>query len=167
VAKARTSTAANVGFEAELWMAADALRGSMDSGEYKHVVLGLLFLKYISDAFEEQHATLQADIADGADLEDRDEYKAVNVFWVPKEARWQTLKAAAKQPEIDRFVDDAMSPSARIDRQHLREPSRAVLEKGDGTGDQPTLRDLVGHHQPHADIGVLLAGGDGGQVELS
>jgi type I restriction enzyme M protein len=108
VEKARTSTAANVGFEAELWKAADALRGSMDPSEYKHVVLGLLFLKYISDAFEEQREKLESQRDEDADPEDRDEYKAVNVFWVPKEARWQTLKATAKQPEIGRIVDDAM-----------------------------------------------------------
>jgi type I restriction enzyme M protein len=99
---------ANVGFEAELWKAADALRGSMDPGEYKHVVLGLLFLKYISDAFEEQHTKLETERGQGADPEDADEYKAVNVFWVPKEARWAALQAAAKRPTIGQTVDQAM-----------------------------------------------------------
>lgn len=80
----------------------------MDAAEYKHVVLGLIFLKYISDAFEEQHAKLQAERAHGADPEDPDEYRAVNVFWVPKEARWSHLKANAKQPTIGKIVDDAM-----------------------------------------------------------
>ena len=99
---------ANLGFEAELWKAADALRSNMDAAEYKHVVLGLIFLKYISDAFEEQHAKLDADRKSGADPEDPDEYRAVNIFWVPKEARWSTLKANATQPTIGKTVDDAM-----------------------------------------------------------
>jgi type I restriction enzyme M protein len=80
----------------------------MDAAEYKHVVLGLIFLKYISDAFEEQYAKLQAERSQGADPEDPDEYRAVNVFWVPKEARWATLKAEAKQPKIGKVVDEAM-----------------------------------------------------------
>ena len=101
-------TAATVGFEAQLWQAADALRGSMDAAEYKHVVLGLLFLKYISDAFEEQHARLKADHAQGADPEDRDEYRAKSIFWVPPEARWARLKAQARQATIGRLVDNAM-----------------------------------------------------------
>jgi type I restriction enzyme M protein len=73
---AANSTAANVGYEAELWRMADALRGSMDAAEYKHVVLGLIFLKYIPDAFEERHARLEAERAQGADSEDPDEYRA-------------------------------------------------------------------------------------------
>jgi len=103
-----TNNGANLGFESELWRAADALRSNMDAAEYKHVVLGLIFLKYISDAFEEQHAKLEADRAKGADPEDPDEYRAVNIFWVPKEARWSNLKANAKQPTIGKIVDDAM-----------------------------------------------------------
>lgn len=99
---------ANLGFESELWRAADALRSNMDAAEYKHVVLGLIFLKYISDAFEEQHARLEAERGQGADPEDPDEYRAVNIFWVPKEARWSHLKANAKQPTIGKIVDDAM-----------------------------------------------------------
>jgi type I restriction enzyme M protein len=90
------SNGANVGYEAQLWQMADALRGSMDAAEYKHVVLGLIFLKYISDAFEEQHAKLVAEKASGADPEDPDEYRAQNIFWVPPEARWAHLKAQAK-----------------------------------------------------------------------
>ncbi len=105
---ANNSSGANIGFENELWRAADALRSNMDAAEYKHVVLGLIFLKYISDAFEEQHAKLEADRAKGADPEDRDEYIAKNIFWVPKEARWSNLKANAKQPTIGKTVDDAM-----------------------------------------------------------
>src|SRR5512136_1495423 len=100
--------AAPLGIESELWAAADALRSNMDAAEYKHIVLGLLFLKYISDAFEEQHARLDAERAQGADPEDPDEYRAVNIFWVPKEARWPSLKTAAKQPTIGKTVDEAM-----------------------------------------------------------
>src|SRR5438477_3539322 len=99
---------ANLGFEADLWKAADALRSNMDAAEYKHVVLGLIFLKYISDAFEEQHAKLDADRKGGADPEDPDEYRAVNIFWVPPESRWSNLKNRAKDPMIGKIVDDAM-----------------------------------------------------------
>ncbi|MCX8048290.1 MAG: type I restriction-modification system subunit M [Methylohalobius sp.] len=98
-----------MGYEAQLWQMADALRGSMDAAEYKHVVLGLIFLKYISDAFEEQHKKLEAERAQGADPEDPDEYRAANIFWVPPEARWAHLKAQARQPTIGQLVDDAMS----------------------------------------------------------
>ena len=105
----QNSGGANVGYEAQLWQMADALRGSMDAAEYKHVTLGLIFLKYISDAFEEQHARLDAEKAQGADPEDPDEYRALNIFWVPPEARWAHLKAQAKQPTIGQLVDDAMT----------------------------------------------------------
>jgi type I restriction enzyme M protein len=107
--RGRMQTGATVGYEAELWRMADALRGSMDAAEYKHVVLGLIFLKYISDAFEEQHSNLNAERALGADPEDPDEYRAKNIFWVPPEARWAHLKAQAKQPTIGQLVDDAMA----------------------------------------------------------
>ncbi|MBK8047186.1 MAG: SAM-dependent DNA methyltransferase [Anaerolineales bacterium] len=100
---------ANLGFEANLWNAADALRSNMDAAEYKHVVLGLIFLKYISDAFEEQHALLEAEVSLGADPEDPDEYRAANIFWVPPEARWALLKVNARQPTIGQIVDDAMT----------------------------------------------------------
>ena len=100
---------ATIGYEAQLWLMADALRGSMDAGEYKHVVLGLIFLKYISDAFEEQHTKLLAEKAQGADPEDPDEYRALGIFWVPPEARWPHLKAQAKQAKIGQLVDDAMA----------------------------------------------------------
>src|SRR3990170_3377826 len=99
---------ANLGFEAKLWAAADALRNNMDAAEYKHVVLGLIFLKYISDAFESKHAELEAQRDKGADPEDPDEYRAVNIFWVPKKARWANLKKMAKQATIGKVVDDAM-----------------------------------------------------------
>ena len=101
------------GHEAELWRMADALRGSMDAAEYKHVVLGLIFLKYISDAFEEMHARLEDEQHEGADPEDPDEYRAENIFWVPPEARWSHLKAQARQPVIGRLVDDAMAAIER------------------------------------------------------
>lgn len=102
-----------LGFEPNLWAAADALRGSMDAAEYKHVVLGLIFLKYISDAFEEQRANLEIEEAQGADPEDPDEYRAKGIFWVPPEARWSHLKAQAKQPTIGQLVDDAMESIER------------------------------------------------------
>ncbi len=105
----QADTAANVGYEAQLWQMADALRGSMDAAEYKHVVLGLIFLKYISDAFEEQHAKLEAEKASGADPEDQDEYRALSIFWVPPEARWAHLKAQARQSTIGQLVDEAMA----------------------------------------------------------
>jgi len=107
--QAPNGSGANVGYEAQLWHMADALRGSMDAAEYKHVCLGLLFLKYISDAFEEKHAALLAEKAQGADPEDPDEYRAQSIFWVPPEARWQHLKAQARQPTVGQLVDDAMS----------------------------------------------------------
>ncbi len=104
---------APLGLEAQLWAAADALRNNMDAAEYKHVVLGLIFLKYISDAFEAKHAELEAQQAQGADPEDPDEYRASSIFWVPKEARWAHLKASAPQPTIGTIVDDAMAAIER------------------------------------------------------
>ena len=108
-AKHQDSTA-TIGFEAKLWLAADKLRNNMDAAEYKHVVLGLIFLKYISDTFEEHRAKLLAGEGDyaGANAEDPDEYKAENVFWVPADARWSHLQANAKQPTIGKTLDDAM-----------------------------------------------------------
>jgi len=105
----KASNSATIGFEQKLWQAADALRNNMDAAEYKHVVLGLIFLKYISDVFESKHAELVAQKAQGADPEDPDEYKAASIFWVPKEARWTHLKVNAPQPTIGTLVDDAMS----------------------------------------------------------
>jgi len=97
---------ANIGFEETLWKAADKLRGSMDSGEYKHVVLGLIFLKYISDKFETKYNELVEE-GDGFE-EDRDEYTYENIFWVPKEARWGFIKDNAKDSKIGQYIDDAM-----------------------------------------------------------
>src|SRR3989304_3481 len=96
--------------EKKLWKAADKLRKNMDAAEYKHIVLGLIFLKYISDAFEEMYIKLKAGKGQykGADPEDMDEYKAENVFYVPPQARWNYLLNRAKLPGIGKDVDDAM-----------------------------------------------------------
>ena len=104
--KSKNGNGANLGFEAEMFLAADKLRGNLEPSEYKHVVLGLIFLKYISDAFETKHSALLAE--DPSSAEDADEYLAENVFWVPKEARWSYLQANAKQPTIGKMIDDAM-----------------------------------------------------------
>ncbi len=124
----RSGSTATVGFEAKLWAAADALRNNMDAAEYKHVVLGLIFLKYISDAFEAKHAELEADRTSGADPEDPDEYRATGIFWVPKEARWAHLKASAPQPTIGKLVDDAMAAIER-DNPSLKPHGVGVLPK--------------------------------------
>jgi type I restriction enzyme M protein len=94
--------------EKQLWKAADKLRKNIDAAEYKHIALGLIFLKYISDAFEELYTRLKAEEINGADPEDIDEYKAENVFFVPKKARWEYLQSQAKQPTIGKTVDAAM-----------------------------------------------------------
>lgn len=94
--------------EKQLWKTADKLRKNIDAAEYKHVVLGLIFLKYISDAFEELYSKLKAEEELGADPEDREEYNAENVFFVPQDARWIHLLSKAKQPEIGKIVDSAM-----------------------------------------------------------
>jgi type I restriction enzyme M protein len=106
----KTPNGATVGFEEKLWAAADKMRGHMDPAEYKHVALGLIFLKYISDAFEERHGALvaQAVSEPSIDPEDRDEHLADNIFWVPREARWSYLQASAKQAEIGKLIDAAM-----------------------------------------------------------
>jgi type I restriction enzyme M protein len=126
------SNGANLGFEEKMWQAADKLRSNMDAAVYKHVVLGLIFLKYVSDAFDERYKQLEKATADSSSeyyvkepkaryevLEDRDEYRASNVFWVPKEARWEHLRANAKQPTIGKIVDDAMVAIER-DNQNLK-----------------------------------------------
>lgn len=123
--KKKNGNGANLGFETKLWEMADKMRGHMDSAEYKHVVLGLIFLKYISDAFEAMRQDLEARQAtEHTDPEDRDEYVAANVFWVPKEARWQALQDAAKQPTIGKLIDDAM---VLIEREN--ESLKGVLPK--------------------------------------
>ena len=106
MAKQTGPVGATLGFEGQLWAAADKLRGNMEPSDYKHVALGLIFLKYISDAFEAKRADLLAE--ELADPEDPEEYLAENVFWVPKAARWSHLQARAKQPTIGKDIDDAM-----------------------------------------------------------
>ena len=106
MAKLGKGNGANLGFEAQLWAAADKLRGNMEPSDYKHVALGLIFLKYISDAFEAKRAELLKE--ELADAEDPEEYLAENVFWVPKEARWSYLQTKAKQTTIGKDIDDAM-----------------------------------------------------------
>jgi len=111
--EAKGSSGANLGFEEKMWKAADKLRNNMDAAEYKHVVLGLVFLKYISDAFTEVHEELVNDPEKLSDPEEIDEYKMRNVFWVPPEARWDQLQKNAKQPTIGTIVDDAMDAIER------------------------------------------------------
>ena len=127
-----SSNGGNLGFESKLWAAADKMRGHMDASEYKHVVLGLIFLKYISDAFQAKYEELEAlRETEYTDPEDRDEYLAANIFWVPKEARWGALQASAKQPAIGQLLDDDM---AAIERENPR--LKGVLPKNYG---RPTL----------------------------
>ncbi len=110
--------------ERTLWAAADKLRGSMDAAEYKHVVLGLIFLKYVSDAYSEVRASLEDEIDDGADPDDIDEYRWRNVAWVPPPAQWHTLTAQARQPTIGSIVDNAMD-----ELEALNPALRGVLPK--------------------------------------
>src|SRR2546425_2117293 len=149
---------ANLGFEQKLWAAADKLRGHMDAAEYKHVVLGLIFLKYISDAFQERYEALKAEKL--ADPEDRDEYTAENVFWVPKDARWANIQGKAKQTTIGKVIDDAMvaiekeNPSLKgvlpkdynrpaLDKQRLGELIDLIATIGLGDKDSQS-KDILG-----------------------
>ncbi|GAB6137475.1 type I restriction-modification system subunit M [Halanaerobaculum tunisiense] len=122
---------AKVGFEEDLWKAADKLRNNMDPAKYKHVVLGLIFLKYISDSFEERYQELEE--IEYADPEDKDEYLMENIFWVPKEARWKNIKANAKKPEIGQIIDDAMvaieKENSRLKGVLSKNYSRSTLDK--------------------------------------
>jgi type I restriction enzyme M protein len=121
----KVNSGANLGFEDKLWAAADKLRGHMDASEYKHVVLGLIFLKYISDSFEEKYKQLEGTReTDYTDPEDRDEYSGANIFWVPKEARWAQLQSSARQPIIGKLIDDAMEA---IEKENAK--LRGVLPK--------------------------------------
>ena len=141
--RAKSQNGANLGFEAELFLAADKLRKNLEPSDYKHVALGLIFLKHISNAFEAKRAALLAE--DAAAAEDPDEYLAENVFWVPKEARWSHLQANAKQPTIGKLIDDAMT---EIERGQRRPQGRAAqglqppgARQGDaGRVDRPDLR---------------------------
>ena len=142
----KETTGANLGFETKLWLAADKLPNNMDAAEYKHVVLGLIFLKYISDTFDEHHVKLiegKGDYA-GANPEDKDEYLAANVFWVPVEARWAQLQSRAKLPSIGKDVDDAM---VALERDNPR--LKGALNKNYGRADLDKHRlgeliDLIG-----------------------
>jgi type I restriction enzyme M protein len=125
----KQTTGANIGFEEKLWLAADKLRGSMDASEYKHIILGLIFLKYISDKFCERRDWLIQETADANSqyhtkndkdrnvvLEDRDEYTAGNIFWVPASARWDIIQKDAKKPTIGQVIDNAMDLIERENR---------------------------------------------------
>lgn len=149
---------ANLGFEADLFKAADKLRGNMEPSDYKHVALGLIFLKHISDSFEAKRAALLAE--DERAAEDPDEYRAEHIFWVPKEARWSHLQASAKQPTIGKLIDEAMlaiekvNPSLKgvLPKDYARPALSAVmvgelidLVSGIGLGDaQDRARDVLG-----------------------
>lgn len=128
--------------EKQLWKAADKLRKNIDAAEYKHIVLGLIFLKYISDAFDELYQKLASGEADysGADPEDKDEYKAENVFFVPEEARWPFLLTRAKQPEIGKVVDAAMDAIEK-ENPSLRDVLPKVFARGNL--DPTTLGGLI------------------------
>ena len=133
--------------EKMLWSAADKLRSNMDAAEYKHVVLGLIFLKYISDAFYAHHYKLLEGLGDfeGADPEDADEYLAYNVFYVPEKARWPFLQSNARQPEIGVFIDNAMDEIEKVN-----ENLRGVLPKNYADPDLDKTRlgellDLIGN----------------------
>ena len=158
-ARTRKDNGATLGFEATLWAAADKLRGHMDAAEYKHVVLGLIFLKYVSDAFEARRQALVAEATQGADPESPDEYLAERVFWVPPEARWAELQANAKRPEIGTLIDGAMDAIERenrslkgvlpkdyarpaLDKQRLGELIDLIGTIGFGDGDE--AKDVLG-----------------------
>ena len=147
MAKAKKKKKIEEPIEKQLWKAADKLRKNIDAAEYKHIVLGLIFLKYISDAFEELFDKLTAGEGEyaGADPEDRDEYKAENVFFVPETARWSYLQSKAKLPEIGKVIDDAMDVIER-DNSSLKNVLPKVYARGNL---DPTnlggLIDLVGN----------------------
>ena len=103
---AKKNNTADIGFEKEIWKAADLLRGNLDASEYKSVVLGLIFLKYISDRFEAKYNELVEE-GDGFE-EDKDEYTSENIFFVPQEARWAVVAEAAHTPEVGTAIDNAI-----------------------------------------------------------
>lgn len=117
--------------EKQLWKSADKLRKNIDAAEYKHIVLGLIFLKYISDAFEELHTKLKDGKGEyaGADPEDKDEYQAENVFFVPEISRWTHLQTKAKQPNIGKVVDNAMDAIEK-DNPSLKDVLPKVFARG-------------------------------------
>ena len=149
----KPSNGGNLGFEEKLWQAADKMRGHMDPAEYKHVVLGLIFLKYISDAFEERRKHLETQVAEPSSeyyvkeeqarygvVEDRDEYTSENIFWVPKDARWSYLQANAKQPTIGKLIDDAM---AIIEKENPKLKTVLPKDYARPTLDKHTLGELI------------------------
>lgn len=125
-------TNGDIGFEAKLWSAADKLRSNMDAAEYKHVVLGLIFLKYISDSFQEKRDLIVHESKEKyGDPEDKDEYLAENIFFVPEKARWEFIQSKAKMPEIGKIVDEAMD----------------LIEK-----ENPSLRDVLPKNYAREDL---------------
>ena len=126
--KRAKNNGANLGFEVQLWAAADKLRGNMEPSDYKHVALGLIFLKYISDAFEAKRADLLEE--ELADPEDPEEYLAENVFWVPKAARWPHLQVQAKQPTIGKDIDEAMLAIEAKNNLAQRRPTKGLRPSG-------------------------------------
>ncbi|MCF7944477.1 MAG: type I restriction-modification system subunit M [Spirochaetia bacterium] len=131
--------------EKQLWSAADKLRKNIDAAEYKHIVLGLIFLKYISDAFEELYKELKEEESEGADPEDKDEYKAVNVFFVPTIARWTYLQNKAKEPTIGKAIDDAMDAIEK-ENPSLRSVLPKVYARGNlDSTNLGSLIDLIGN----------------------
>ncbi|HYI99889.1 MAG TPA: class I SAM-dependent DNA methyltransferase [Thermoleophilaceae bacterium] len=146
------ATPHGIGIDPEkLWLAADKLRGSIDAAEYKHVVLGLIFLKYISDAFDARREDVAKELKDegievdqaSALLENRDEYTAENVFWVPREARWATLQAAAKQPNLAKVIDDALFAIERENPKLKGKLPRDYARRGIGPERLGGLIDLI------------------------
>lgn len=146
----RNGSGGDLGFEAKLFLAADKLRGNLEPSEYKHVALGLLFLKYISEAFEARHAELEPE--EYADPEDPEEYLAANVFWVPQEARWANLQANAKRPEIA-FTDVTTGRERRGDIGSLIDNAMEAIERTN----VKVLKDVLpkGYGRPQLDKRML------------
>ena len=128
--KKTDGTEASAELAPKLWGTANTLRGNIDAAEYKHVVLPLMFLKYISDAFEELHEELESQANEGYDPEEPDEYRERNVFWVPQEARWSTIQSRARQEDVGATIDRAM---VVIEREN--DSLKGVLPKNLGRDD--------------------------------
>ena len=162
-----------------LWATADKLRANMDAAEYKHLVLGLIFVKYISDTFAARRAEVAARLADPKDeyffegatpealaleMEDRDYYKSVNVFWVPEAARWEALRAAAKQPDIGKRIDEALTlvevenPKLKgiLDKRYARPVARRQAGRAGGFDLHHRLWRQPEHGQRHPRPGVRI-----------
>jgi type I restriction enzyme M protein len=150
----------NEPLEKQLWKAADKLRKNMDAAEYKHIVLGLIFLKYISDAFEELYQKLVAQQkSEGADPEDKNEYTAEKVFYVPPSARWKWLQGRAKLPTIGKDVDDAMEAIEKVNRIKLLMDK--TIDKVKKEAPKIYSKELIEllFHQPYTRIGFLVEAG--------